>query len=146
MKGMCVAVAAAAVVGAAWTVGSVAQTAQKLEGTWTGVSAERDGKPADELKGHRLTLAGNTFVIQREAKTLYKGTFKADPSRKPGQIDFHHTDGELKGQTWQGIYALDGDTLRIADNAPDLTKPRPAQLAAKASSGHVLLVFKRAAR
>src|SRR5438477_5591423 len=48
--------------------------ADKLDGAWIAVSAERNGKPADELKGHRLTFAGDTFVIERDGKTLYKGT------------------------------------------------------------------------
>ena len=64
------------------------------------------------------------FVIRREGQTLYKGTFKADPAPTPAPIDFQHTEGELNGKAWLGIYALEGDTLRIADNAPDMTKPR----------------------
>ncbi len=41
-------IALAAVAGLA--TGSLAQSAGQLDGTWTAVSAERDGKPADELK------------------------------------------------------------------------------------------------
>ena len=106
--------------------------------------AERNGKPADELKGHRLMFAGDTFMIQRDGKTLYKGTFKTDPAKKPAQIDFRNTEGEAKGQTWRGIYLLEGDTLKTVDNAPDTKKPRPAQFTTKSDSGHVMLTFKRA--
>ena len=143
MKRVLIAFVTALLVGGATSVPAPAQTAGKLDGVWTTVSAERDGKPADELKGHRLTFAGDMFVIQNEGKTIYKGTCKADPGKKPAQIDFTHTEGELKGKRWLGVYALEGDTLRIADNAPDMAKPRPAQLATKTGSGHVLLVFKR---
>jgi len=122
---------------------SRAQPAGKLEGTWTAVSAERDGKPADELKGHRLTFAGDTFVIQRDGKMLYKGTFKADPAKKPAQIDFLQTEGDAKGKTWRGIYLLESDTLTTVDNAPDTKKPRPTQFTTKPDSGHVMLIFKR---
>jgi uncharacterized protein (TIGR03067 family) len=61
-----------------------------LDGTWTAVAAERDGKPADELKGYRLTFRGESFVIQRENRTVYKGTYKADPAKQPAQIDFRN--------------------------------------------------------
>jgi uncharacterized protein (TIGR03067 family) len=126
------------------TTDARAQAASKLDGAWTAVSAERDGKPADELNGHRLTFAGNTFVVDRDGKVLYKGTFKADPARRPARIDFRNTEGEAKGATWLGVYRLEGDTLTIADNAPDPMKPRPTRLSTTAGSGHVMLTFKRA--
>jgi len=125
---------------------AVAQSPGKLDGSWTAVSAERNGKPADELKGHRLTFAGDTFVIERDGKTLYKGTFKTDPAKKPAQIDFRNTEGEAKGQTWRGIYRLEGETLTTVDNAPDTKKPRPTQFTTKPDSGHVMLTFRRATR
>jgi uncharacterized protein (TIGR03067 family) len=122
----------------------MAQSAGKLEGAWTAVSAERNGKPADELTGHRLTFAGDTFVIEREGKTLSKGTFETDNATKPAQIDFHQTEGEAKGQTWRGIYRLEGGTLTTVDNAPDPKKPRPTRFTTRADSGHVMLTFRRA--
>jgi ketosteroid isomerase-like protein len=45
---------------------------------------------------------------------------------------------------WKGIYALDGDTLRTCDNAPELDKSRPAAFEAKAGSGYILITFRRA--
>jgi uncharacterized protein (TIGR03067 family) len=117
-----------------------------VQGTWTVVSAERNGQPTDDLRGQRLIFAGDTFVIQRGGQTLYRGTFTTDPARTPAHIDFRHTEGALAGTTWRGVYALERDTLRIADNAPDVAKPRPTTLAAKAGSGHLLVGLERAAR
>jgi uncharacterized protein (TIGR03067 family) len=116
-----------------------------LDGTWTAVAAERDGKPADELKGNRLTFRGESFVIQRDDRTVYKGTYRADHAKKPARIDFRNLEGDAKGQRWRGIYRLEGDTLTIVDNAPDVTKPRPAQFATRPGSGHVMLTFRRGA-
>jgi uncharacterized protein (TIGR03067 family) len=122
-----------------------AQSAHKLDGAWTAVSAERDGKPAAELRGHTLTFARDTFVIKgADGKTLYRGTYKVDAAKRPASIDFRHTEGELKGKTWLGVYVLDGDSLTIADNAVDMTKPRPTRVATTPDSGYVLLAFKRA--
>jgi uncharacterized protein (TIGR03067 family) len=74
---------------------------KKLQGTWTATKAERDGKAADDVVGHRLSFTGNRFQIQsKEGKPLYAGTVRVDPSAKPAAIDFEHTEGALKG--WRG--------------------------------------------
>jgi uncharacterized protein (TIGR03067 family) len=118
---------------------------KKLQGTWTAAQAERDGQAAEDVVGHRLSFTGNRFQIRsKDGKSLYAGTFRLDPSAKPAAIDFAHSEGTLKGKTWKGIYALDGDTLTVCDNAPNLDKGRPAALEAKSGSGHVLITFKRA--
>src|SRR5262249_33345999 len=84
----------------------------KVEGNWTAVKAERDGKRADDVIGNRLSLADHRFeILSKEGKPLYAGTFRLDPGAKPAAIDFAHTDGALKGKAWKGIYALAGDTL-----------------------------------
>jgi uncharacterized protein (TIGR03067 family) len=125
-----------------------AEAAQnELQGTWTATKAERDGKAADDVVGHRLTFTGNRFQIQsKDAKPLYAGTVRVDSSAKPATIDFEHTEGALRGKAWKGIYALVGDTLTTCDNAPKLDKPRPAAFEAKSGSGYVLITFKRAKR
>jgi uncharacterized protein (TIGR03067 family) len=124
------------------TPASFAQPAP-LEGAWTAVAAERDGKNATDVVGHKLTFAGDKFTITRDGKTLYAGTYTADMAKRPAQIDFVNAEGALKG-TWKGIVQVDGVTLKICDNAPDMTKPRPNAFAAPAGSGHIFVVFVRA--
>jgi uncharacterized protein (TIGR03067 family) len=121
--------------------------AQKtLEGTWTATKAERDGKAADDVIGHRLSFAGDRFQIQsKDARSVYAGTFRVDGSATPATIDFDHSEGVLRGKAWKGIYAFDGDTLIICDNAEDLDKARPAAFEAKSGSGYILVTFKRGA-
>jgi uncharacterized protein (TIGR03067 family) len=117
---------------------------KKLQGTWTATQAERDGKAAEDVVGHRLSFTGTRFEIQaKDGKPLYAGTVRVDPSAKPAAIDFNHTDGAVKGKAWKGIYALEGDTLKVCDNAPDLGKGRPAAFETKSGSGYVLITFKR---
>ena len=116
-----------------------------LQGAWAATKAERDGKAADDVVGHRLSLTGNRFQIRsKDGTPLYAGTVRVGPRTKPVAIDFEHTEGALKGKVWKGIYALDGDTLTTCDNAPNLDKGRPAAFEAKAGSGHILITFKRA--
>jgi uncharacterized protein (TIGR03067 family) len=128
------------------TFAQPAEEAQKkLQGTWTATKAERDGKAAEDVVGHRLSFTGNRFQIQsKDGKRLYQGTFRVDPSRKPAAIDFEHTEGPLKGKAWKGIYTLDGDTLTTCDNGPNPEKGRPAAFEAKTGSGHILITFRRA--
>jgi uncharacterized protein (TIGR03067 family) len=133
----------------AWLVPAFAQPAEeaqkKLQGPWTATTAERDGQAADDVVGHRLSFAGNRFQIQsKDGKLLYAGTVRVDPSAKPAAIDFEHTEGAVKGKAWKGIYALDGDTLTICDNAPNLAARRPAAFEAKGGAGYVLVTFRRA--
>jgi uncharacterized protein (TIGR03067 family) len=117
---------------------------KKLQGAWSAVKAEQDGKPAGDLVGHRLTFASNRFEIRsKDGKEIYAGTFRTTPGAKPPAIDFDQTEGTLKGKVWKGIYALDGESLTICDNAPDLAKPRPAAFEAKQGSGYVCLTFQR---
>ena len=120
----------------------VAAERVKLEGDWTAVSAQRDGKDAADLVGHQLEFEGERFRISAQGKTLYAGTYAIDPAPQPPHIDFRHTEGEAAGQTWLGIYWLEGRTLSICDNAADPAKPRPKELAAAPGSGHVLIVFR----
>jgi uncharacterized protein (TIGR03067 family) len=117
----------------------------ELQGTWTATKAESEGKAADDVIGHRLSVSGNDFRIQsKDGKPLYAGTVRVDPSAKPAAVDFEHREGVLDGKAWKGIYALDGDTLTICDNAPDLEKGRPAAFEAKSGAGYILITFKRA--
>src|SRR5262245_35160998 len=123
----------------------IAATEPKLEGTWTAIKAERDGKPADEVVGNRLILRGKRFQIHSDGgKHLYAGGVRVDSRAQPASIDFKHQVGALKGKAWKGIYVLDGGRLTICDNAPNTAKHRPAAFEAKTGSGYVLISFQRA--
>jgi len=134
------------VLGTGLVLAQSAEQAQKqLQGTWIATKAERDGKAADDVVGHRLSFTGNRFRIQsKDGKLVYAGTVRVDPSAKPAAIDFDNTDGILKGKTWKAIYALDGDTLVTCDNAPNLDERRPTAFEARSGSGYILITFKGA--
>ena len=119
----------------------LAQPGARLEGTWTATSAERDGQSAPDVVGHVLTFTGDRFAISRDGRAVYEGTYRTAEGR-PAQIDFDNTSARLQG-TWKGIYRLDGTSLRICDNAPDMTKPRPTAFSAAAGSGYVCVDFTR---
>jgi hypothetical protein len=48
-------------------------------------------------------------------------------------------DPSVECRSWQGIYAIEGDTLKICFGMKD----RPKSFAAKADSGHILFLFEK---
>jgi uncharacterized protein (TIGR03067 family) len=123
-----------------------ANDVHELDGEWTALWAERDGREDGEIVGHVLRFEGDTFSIQENGVTIYEGTFEVNESLHPGAIDFVHTGAASKGKTWRGIYRVGGEMLTICDNARDLTAVRPTSFATHPNSGLVLVGFKRATK
>jgi uncharacterized protein (TIGR03067 family) len=119
--------------------------AAALTGTWTAVEAQRDGTAAPDLVGHRLVFEGQGFsIVAPDGEPLYAGRYTADAAAQPFRIDFVQEAGEAKGQTWEGIWRLDGERrLTIIDDAPNPAKGRPVDFTAAKGSGHVMVVFRR---
>jgi uncharacterized protein (TIGR03067 family) len=117
-----------------------------FKGVWTVVSAERDGKKmtAEQLEGIHVKLdTTGKVAVQKGDKTLFEGTIKLDPSKKPKAIDTTQTsEGEFKGKTTQGIYELSGNTLKVCSAEPG--KDRPKTFSAEAGSGQFYRVYERA--
>jgi uncharacterized protein (TIGR03067 family) len=136
---------------ACWGTPALAQTAAEVHGALTGAwlarKAERDGKNARDVVGNRLSFFGRTFEIRsKDGKTLFAGTYDLNPGAKPASIDFTHKQGKLKGKAWKGIYALEGGTLTVCDNAVNMKKDRPKAFETKAGSGIVCIDFQRATK
>lgn len=117
----------------------------KLKGNWTVTSYEREGRKLgeDEAKkikfsfmDDKLTLtAGIGFTGGKE------GALKLDPTQKPKTIDLTPADGRNKDKIFEGIYILDGDTLKMCLAAPG--EKRPTEFTTKAGSKSVLVVYQR---
>jgi RNA polymerase sigma factor (sigma-70 family) len=109
---------------------------RRFQGTWSAVSGKEQAKdvPEDALKDFKITFSGDKVTIHRPAGER-NGTFKLDPSRKPSGIDMAF---EVMGQTVTvlGVYAFDGENLRICFSEPD--DERPADLDGKVGSLRVL--------
>src|SRR5437660_946635 len=63
---------------------------KNLEGTWTVVSWEKDGKPVPEksFKGMHMIFAKDTLTIKQGKKTLGTGTFKIAAGQRPHALDY----------------------------------------------------------
>src|SRR5262249_51097926 len=114
----------------------------KLDGTWSMVSGEKDGKKldADVVKNAKLVIKGDMHDVKVGAD-VFKGTHKVDPSKKPKTIDAMDTEGPFKGKTSLGIYDLDGDTFRVGFPKPG--KDRPKEFSTTRGTGNIVHVGKR---
>ena len=119
--------------------------AEKLQGTWQITELIGNGKkfPEEGTKGMKITFTGDKMKIVRSAEDEGRSfTFKVDPTKKPKAIDTTAQDGNFKGETVQGIYELDGDTLKLClPNRPGAD--RPAKLESTEGSNLGLLTLKR---
>jgi uncharacterized protein (TIGR03067 family) len=114
---------------------------EKLEGTWSIVAAERQGRPEkDDLKV-KVTFTGNRFTARRQGQVLLEGSIRLDPSAKPKRIDTRMSSGPNKGRTRLGIYELNGDRLRIC--YAEFGKDRPAVFSTREGTGFLLFVYQR---
>src|SRR4029453_1373259 len=113
------------------------------KGIWTAVSAQRDGAAAGELVGNRIEFAGEHFRISKPDAVLFGGSFTTNRKEVPAQINFKIEEGDAKGQSWMGIFMIEGDILAICDNAPNPAAPRPTGFDAGKGSGYVCLRFER---
>jgi uncharacterized protein (TIGR03067 family) len=118
------------------------EPAGSLDGTWTMVRGEQDGKPLadDVVHAARLTIVGNKHNVKVGEET-FVGTHRLDQRRRPKTIDAMDTEGTLKGKTSLGIYELEGDEFTVCFAAPG--KDRPTKFTTKSGTGTMLHVWKR---
>jgi uncharacterized protein (TIGR03067 family) len=90
----------------------------RLEGTWKYTKVEAPDKIAEtlaessvvEFRGDKMI---HTITLSTGKKEVSEATITIDPGKKPRTIDVTRLDGPYKGKTFQGVYELDGDTLKI---------------------------------
>jgi uncharacterized protein (TIGR03067 family) len=113
---------------------------KKLQGTWVDVYAEKAGEKL-EVGDHELKFDGETFRVSDHGRVQEKGTIKLDPSKDPMEIDLRLQEGEQEAKTALGIYAWDGENLKLCLGEPG-GGPRPKDFTT-APEGRILIVLKR---
>jgi uncharacterized protein (TIGR03067 family) len=115
----------------------------RLAGVWRFAEVTVNGKrqPDVPFETHRMIILkdGKYVVVQGERVT--HGIVTVDPSRSPRQIDVTITTGRAKGQKFQAIYELDGDTYRFCGSFR--SNERPTALGSEPGSGQLFEVFVR---
>lgn len=119
-----------------------ADDAKKLAGVWRGFVVEgRGDRPNQRRMRIELTIKGDTITgLQDGGKDLGEGTFTLKWSRDGKHLDATRTKNPGRGQTYRGIYALDGDTLKwCVSNPPG--RDRPSELVSK--TGQFLMILRK---
>ena len=96
-----------------------------------------------QIVGGTLTVKDNNFAIKTAGGTELKGDLILDPAKTPKHINFAHQDGPLKDKTWQGIYELKGDALKLCYAEADSDKERPSEFQTLKKSRLLLIEMKR---
>ena len=90
----------------------------------------------------RVLFAGDKLSMKDSDQAAREvATFKLDPAAKVKAIDLMLTSGPEKGKTSLGIYAWDGDNLKLCIAKPG--SDRPTEFATKTGSEQLLLVLKK---
>ena len=97
----------------------------RLQGTWNIVKRVKNGQEED-AKSHpgQLKFTGHTAVEVRDGVTEQEGSFTIDASKTPHRITMTGSRGPNAGSVFEGIYELEGDTLKLAySTGPDANTP-----------------------
>jgi uncharacterized protein (TIGR03067 family) len=118
---------AAIVAALAISTAVAADTAPRVEGSYTIVSGERNGKalPAEDFTGSLVVIAKDTIVgTDKDKKQFFSCTYTLDAGSKPMKITMKSTpmgqapkDKESAPDT-PGLIQMDGDTIKIVYALP----------------------------
>lgn len=120
----------------------------QLQGSWTVVAADREGRPYPGRIGDQLVFAGDKVTVKakikgasgkvlKEASREY--AYQLMPTKTPKEIDMTSTDAQPI--TLYVIYHLDGDTLKMCVPGPG--EGRPNEFVTKVGSSWEVQTLKR---
>jgi uncharacterized protein (TIGR03067 family) len=122
---------------------------KKIQGSWSVVA--EFGKTKN-VGNRKWIFNGNKYLVKEDGKITEEGTFTLDASTKPARIDlqiFKTKEGPKvkgkfidKGKFQQGIYLLEGDTLKVCFTIPG-KQTRPTSFSTKAKETDVHETCKR---
>ena len=125
--------------------GGAKKEQERFQGTWRLVKfdlAEGRSLPEEVLAKSRFTFQGDRLTVTEDGKVVDEATIKLDPTRTPKAIDVTAGRGPNKGKVSPGIYAFEGDSLKICSAAPG--QKRPTEFKTDRASRTALLVLRRA--
>jgi len=114
---------------------------QRIVGDWQGFVVEGKGENPNRgpVKLFLKVTAEGIVATQDKDGDLGEGSFTFDLAKSPHTIDAKRTKAPGVGQTFLGIYELDGDTLKWCTGNP--RQQRPTDFVTK--TGQFLMILKR---
>jgi uncharacterized protein (TIGR03067 family) len=116
---------------------------RRLQGAWTLAYAQTGGAQLSGSAGTGMGLSvrGNLYSIGPNSASAAAGQFSVNPGRYPRQINLTLMSGPQAGQTYRGIYEINGDVQRVCFASPG--QPRPTSFTPLSGSGQTLYVWQR---
>jgi RNA polymerase sigma factor (sigma-70 family) len=126
------------------------EEARPLEGTWQAVALELRGQPGPKevVKGMKVVFTGDQMSTYRTGKLIGTNAFWLQPGKRPAVMLLKAAKGQGEGRTFQAIYELKGDRLRVCLNL-DPDGPPPAEFrtgSGPGGSGAELIELRRVTR
>ena len=119
------------------------QELMQFQGSWQIESLEENGKKVDaeEYKGRTLVFAHDHLLVRGPGKFRQTALLKLGIARKPKTLNATVVQGADRGATMLGIYAFEGEALKICLDMEG--EERPKEFSAPADSKRRLMVCKR---
>ena len=125
--------------------GNDAAERRKIIGVWQGAVVEGDGSKQGSARQRisELVITADK-ITARDARgvSMGEGTYRLSVADKLKAIDTTGTAGPTQGKSFQGIYTLEGDTLKWC-SGNDRARTRPAELKTNTGNGHFLMILTR---
>jgi uncharacterized protein (TIGR03067 family) len=128
-----------------------AEALKQLQGKWNVTSLLKYGVELDQLVqlGIAFTFTDNNLKITGIGPQSINKIVDVNPEAMPRLLDFADSAEDLKARkgVWEGIYELDGDTLKwaiVLEGDMPAKATRAAAVESKVDSNVVLVTLKRA--
>jgi uncharacterized protein (TIGR03067 family) len=133
--------AASAAAGTASHTG--AAPANEFDGEWRMVSGVMNGAAMEEsaMQWVKRINRGNVSTVLAGSQTMLKVEFATDASQSPHAIDYVNLTGPNKGKRQFGIYAFEGDLLKVCMAPPG--RARPGAFDSAEGDGRTYTVWKK---
>ena len=112
-------------------------------GEWEGYLADGDGSnPGQRRLNVTLSITKEKITSGGQGNMTGKGTYKVSGGEgKLRHIDATGTSGQYAGKHYEGIFTVEGNTLKWCSGNPG--KGRPTALKTNTGAGHFLMVLTR---
>lgn len=107
-------------------------------GTWDGYMADSDGSKHGDI---RLEITEEKIIASNPQgnRVMGAGTYQISGSR----IDATGTEGQFSGKKYEGIFELDGKTLKWCSANDNPRSQRPSKLQTQPQAGQFLMVLEK---
>lgn len=116
---------------------------KEILGTWEGYMADSDGSRHGDIK---LEITAETITASnpRGGQVMGAGTYKiSSATNKTKRIDAKGTSGQFQGKNYEGIFTIEGNTLKWCSANDNPRSKRPSDLKTDTQAGQFLMVLEK---